>query len=108
MVQDRVFSFGKPIEVVSTFTPFESLTSSNRSDILREMEFTRQNLLAEIGTTTITSVIDGLKQRVAHIDSFISTAQTDFPDTVFNPTVCVSTAVSALWHASKKSGNSAF
>lgn len=87
MVQDRVFSFGKPIEVVSTFTPFELLTTSNQSDILREMEFTRQNLLVEIGNTTITSVSDGLKQRISHLDSFISTAQADFPKTVFNPTV---------------------
>ncbi len=87
MVQDRVFLFGKPIEVVSSFTPFEKLTNANRSDILREMEFARQNLIGELANTTSTSINNDHKLRIGHIDNFISTAEAQFPEASFDATV---------------------
>ncbi len=86
MVQDRVFSFGKPIEVVSSFTPFEKLTDSNRSDILREMEYIRQTLSLESANSTSEELMNRHTIRIAHIDEFIAIAEAQFPAVAFQPT----------------------
>ncbi|MFM2308456.1 MAG: hypothetical protein RLY87_576 [Chloroflexota bacterium] len=86
MVQDRVFTFAKPIEVVTSFTPFEDLSDANRSDILREMEFARQTLFLESAASTSPEYVNGHAIRIAHIDSFIRTAEAQFPQTAFDPT----------------------
>ncbi|MFM2031511.1 MAG: hypothetical protein RLZZ297_276, partial [Chloroflexota bacterium] len=86
MVESHVFRFTRPVELRPEFTPFEQLSDSNRSDVIREMEYTRQTLLYEQAATVEAATIAGIQHRIDTINDFIGAATAQYPRVRFEPT----------------------
>lgn len=86
MVEQRVFSFAKPIEIGKEFVSFEQLTDSNRSDVIREMEYARQTLLYDMAGSTDEAFVRNHQHKIDTINDFITAATKQFPTVTFAPT----------------------
>ena len=85
MVEQHAFSFVKPIELRGEVPSFEQLTPSNRSDVIREMEFARQMHQYAVNDTIDTQVTTALQAKIDSISDFIDAAKREYPAVVFDP-----------------------